>query len=207
MENEGNITQSEYVLYETENVAPDGDMLLIIGPLERRIRVLSIILMNGSKPFSKLLGPDFAEGRALRKHLNNDPSQPVHVPLPEDDFEAILIICNILHGRSRKLAKALNPTEVLNVAVAADKWDVTIPLSWAAKDWLKCEGITNSQELWSLMLAAYLLDDVECFGNVTAALVLHHSCSKSYLELGADTSVVDESKQFLIRGRSSLPRT
>ncbi|KUJ06941.1 uncharacterized protein LY89DRAFT_692028 [Mollisia scopiformis] len=138
------------------DIAPNGDVLFIVGPLKRRVRVYSLILKNASKPFATLLGPQFSEGQALLEH---NPSEPVHLSLPEDDFDAIVTIFSILHGRNRNFNKELSSKEVLNVAITADKWCCVVPLWWAAKDWLKCDGITDSKVLWALTLTAYLLDE------------------------------------------------
>lgn len=126
----------------------------------------------------------------------------MHLPLPEDDFEAMVTICSVLHGRSREAMAESDSIEILNVAVAADKWACTAPLSWAARDWLKCEGIKDTGELWRLTLAAYLLDDQEGFADATRGLIFHHNGSEFLLNVHAEFPGMTDSVSLLIRSRS-----
>ncbi|KAE8450346.1 hypothetical protein EG329_006420 [Mollisiaceae sp. DMI_Dod_QoI] len=174
------------------DVAPDGDVIFLVGPEEHRLRVYSLILKNASKVFSAMLGPHFSEGQTLLQ-----PNTPViSIPLPEDDFDSMVIICNILHGRNETFIEPLKPIQILNVAIAADKWDCGVPLAWAIKDWMISERYTDVKELWRLMLAAYLFGEAAAFAKITKALLFHHR--GSYFELG-EGNELESSVQMRIR--------
>jgi hypothetical protein len=51
-------------------IAPDGDLLLIVGPEETRLRVHSMSLMAASKPFSVMFGPDGKEGHDMDRGIS-----------------------------------------------------------------------------------------------------------------------------------------
>lgn len=65
---------------EVIEVAPDGDLILIVGPEETKLLVHSMLLRAVSKPFSVMFGPDWKEGQAM---LDRD--GPVELLLSEDD--------------------------------------------------------------------------------------------------------------------------
>ncbi|KAM0499108.1 hypothetical protein ACHAP8_005816 [Fusarium lateritium] len=48
------------------DIAPDGDLILVVGPKKTKLRVRSTLLAAASKPFSAMLGPNWKEGNDLR---------------------------------------------------------------------------------------------------------------------------------------------
>jgi hypothetical protein len=58
-----------------------------------RVSASSQILCIVSKPFSKMLGPNFKEGQS------DDGSTKKEIPLPADKPSAIELMCNIIHYR------------------------------------------------------------------------------------------------------------
>ncbi|KAF8861819.1 hypothetical protein BDZ45DRAFT_739983 [Acephala macrosclerotiorum] len=185
------------------DVAPDGDVVFLIGSEKARVRVYSLILKNASKVFSAMLGPQFSEGRTL---LVANSQLPTEISLPEDDPEAMTVICRILHGRNETFTKRLKSTEILNVSIAADKWDCVVPLTWAIKDWLKCEGVKDGKELWNLTLASYWFQNEEAFETLTRALIFHHRGPYSVLDGqdGLDASIPMKIRLLLEESRSKL---
>lgn len=53
------------------------------------------------------------------------------------------IIFNIIHNNVIK--EALGPDEVLQVAIAADKFDCIVPLAYAIKSWLNYANVTAAK--------------------------------------------------------------
>jgi len=82
---------------EIVTIDPAGDVYLVCG-LETEgpaitLRVSSQIMSLASPVFRTMLGPRFEEGTRLTR------SGSVEVLLPDDDAEAMTLICNILHHR------------------------------------------------------------------------------------------------------------
>jgi hypothetical protein len=151
-------------------IATRGDVILIVGPQERRIQVSSSVLKNASKYFNAMFGPNFSEGQNLG---GNNPKE---ISMPDDDASALEIICNTLHLRNNAVPETLAPSRVLDIAVAADKLDCVVALKLASKLWLKPRDLESSQ-LGQLMAAAYVLGNDEGFKEVTHALLLRHKGS------------------------------
>lgn len=76
-------------------IAADGDVILVVGPEQVKLRVYSLFLKAASKPFSAMLGPDWKEG-----HNMLDRDRPVELLLPEDNASALELICAIVHYRN-----------------------------------------------------------------------------------------------------------
>ena len=156
-------------------IASHGNIILVVGPKEARIRVSSRSMIGASKPFSAMFGPDWKEGTEL---LSQD--EPLDVHLPEDDPEALKLICAVIHHRNEVVPRDLSPVDVFAVAVAADKYDCVSVLKFASETWLRLREM-NAQDMAFLTTAAYILRNAEAFKELTKALVL--SYDGPYLEL------------------------
>lgn len=159
-------------------IAPDGDLILMVGPQESEFRVRSTLLMDVSKLFSAMLGPHWKEGHDKRDH-----DGPFELKLPDDDAAALKIMCAIIHHENEKVPRTLPAGDVLAVAVVADKYDCVNVLKFASETWLR----TSESEPANLMLltaAAYLFRNAQAFSEITRALVLNYN--GSYLSLCLD---------------------
>ncbi|KAH6977804.1 hypothetical protein ACHAO7_011264 [Fusarium culmorum] len=116
-------------------IASDGDLILIVGPEETKLRVRSMFLMTVSKPFAVMLGPNWKEGQDMR-----DPDGPFHLSLPEDNAIALKIICSVVHYQNKEVPRTLPAGDVLAVAVVADKYDCVNALEFASDTWLRPPG-------------------------------------------------------------------
>jgi hypothetical protein len=67
------------------------DIILVVGEDQVRISASSLLPCSASKPFSKMLGPNFKEGRS------DDESTVKEILLPADKPSAIELMCNIIH--------------------------------------------------------------------------------------------------------------
>lgn len=156
-------------------IAPDGDLILIVGPEEAKLHVHSMFLRAVSKPFSAMLGPGWKEGHDLL-----DCDKPAEIPLPEDNAVAMKIICSIIHHQNREVPQPLAAGDVLAVAVTADKYDCVQVLKFASDSWLRPSG-DEAGNLMLLAAAAYLFQNAQAFKEITKALILDYH--GSYLTL------------------------
>lgn len=149
-------------------IAPDGDLILIVGPEEAKLHVHSMLLRAVSKPFSAMLGPDWKEGHDLL-----DYDRPAEVLLPEDNAAALKIICSIVHHQNRQVPQSLAAGDVLAVAVTADKYDCVQALRFASESWLRPSG-DKAGNLMLLTAAAYLFQNAQAFKEIMKALILDY---------------------------------
>lgn len=164
-------------LSKVVDIAAAGDVILVVGSENVRLRVHSLTLKATSKPFSALLGPNWKEGRDL---LDEDGF--VELLLPEDNAMAMEYICAIIHHKNKMLSTTMTPDDFLEVVVTADKYDFVDALTFASESWLRPRN-TNADELMALTAAAYALQNAQAFRDLTKALVLNHG--GSYLSLSS----------------------
>lgn len=139
---------------EVVEIAPDGDVILVIGTSDNmiKLKVHSICLKLASKVFAAMFGPNWLEGKAVSK------DDPKEVALPEDDPAAMRKICQILHQQVPARGEdELTATEIARIALVAEKYDMGLPLSPFIDDWLaNSEIVTTEDRLLCLCATAYL---------------------------------------------------
>lgn len=168
-------------------IADDGNVILVVGPDERRLRVSSASLANASKVFSRMFGPHFSEGNSL----DDVGSGPKEVHMPEDDADAMEIICSMMHFR--EVPDVIEPGVMLLVAIAADKFDCRTVLQYISTIWLNPKESSNLTDLAHLMAAAYLLDNRKAFSRITSAMTFRHGGSYLILteqDVGLDSGII-----------------
>jgi hypothetical protein len=165
----------------TASIAPDGDVILLVGAGLKRLKAYSLVLKSASRVFSAMLGPRFSEGQRL------DNNESTEIDMLEDDAEAMEIILNVIHGCNDAVHDGLDASQILRVAITADKFDCKVALAFAIKVWLNCANITNSKQLWRLLRAAYWFDNAKSFEEISLGLILHHR--GSYLQLWAQDDI------------------
>jgi hypothetical protein len=156
------------------DISPDGDVVLVVGPRNVRLRIQSQFLRCASKVFGAMFGPTWSEGQGLSKE------SPREVRLVEDDADALRIICCVIHHRNDDVPQYLTPRKVLQIAIEADKYDLNVALKYARAQWLKPRGSPERVDIGYLLAAAFLFGDMDMFVANTLALILHYN--GSYLE-------------------------
>lgn len=63
--------------------------------------------------------------------------------MEEDDPRALSIICDILHHRNEVVHNSLTPQGVLELAIAADKYDCIVALRHASAEWMRPSGVND----------------------------------------------------------------
>ena len=69
----------------TSDIAKDGDIVLVVGEDQERLRVYSVVMTIVSQPFRALLGPHYKEGQ----QSSTPGTQLKEIVLPEDNAVAI----------------------------------------------------------------------------------------------------------------------
>ncbi|KKP06387.1 hypothetical protein THAR02_01535 [Trichoderma harzianum] len=153
-------------------IAPRGDLILVVGPEKAKLHVKSTWLREVSKPFSAMFRPDWKEGRDLLD-CDRPVDRPTEIPLPEDNAAAMKIICSVIHHQRSEVPRTLAADDVLAVAVAADKYDCVEALELASDRWLRPSG-DEAGNLMLLTAAAYLFQNAQAFKELTKALILDY---------------------------------
>ncbi|KAK5718575.1 hypothetical protein LTR15_008306 [Elasticomyces elasticus] len=141
-----------------------GDVILVCSAGsggEKRLRVSSAALGLGSPVFKAMLSVRFREGHELALNFRID------VPLPDDDGEAMNILCNVLHHRNKAVLDNWPQTDMMvKVAILSDKYDCIEAMMPTAKCWLppptKTGNLTSRR---NLMTAAYYFHDNKAFAT------------------------------------------
>ena len=154
------------------DLAPDGDIVLVVGPEQARIRVHSLLLKLVSRPFAVMLGPNFKEGQEL---LASSKRGPIEIKLPDDDPASMEILCKVIHHQSHLLNTPLSPGRLIEVATSADKYDVQNVVRFQYKAWLAQHGTTQDiGTLIRFMACAYVSDDPVAFAKYTKDLMYYY---------------------------------
>lgn len=155
-----------------EEIESQGDILFLVGPKEKQVRVHSLTMARTSPVFAKMVGPNFSEGQSLA----NRGIEPVAIKLPEDDPCAFVFICSAVHGIS--LDTMPDSKQLLDVAILADKYDFIKALRYASQYWIqKFSDYKKSDDLWRVLVSAYMLGDARGFQRISRQLVLWHEGS------------------------------
>lgn len=78
----------------TIDIALEGDVVFIVGPTQRRLRVHLLFIKGASPVLKVMLGPNFREGHQLAR------TGLAEIALPEDGADAMETIFNIMHALS-----------------------------------------------------------------------------------------------------------
>jgi hypothetical protein len=114
------------IMPSTGDEDPSGDIILVVGDDQVRISASSQLLCIASRPFSKMLGPNFKEGQP------DDAGARREISLPDDKPSAIDLMCNIIHYRIHELSLAPTAAKLHDLAIVSDKYDCIQATSLAA---------------------------------------------------------------------------
>lgn len=166
-------------------IAPDGDLILVVGVAKSRFRVDSRCLSAASKVFQSMFSSKWSEGR----NLSCD--NPKDIPLPDDDPFAIHVICCVIHHRNDLVPDSLVPRQLLAIAIAADKYNLGVALQFAKAAWLGAKGNSEPDVIYDgyRLAAAFAFKDLEKFAKISFELMVNHY--KSYIPLYKEKALRD----------------
>jgi hypothetical protein len=145
-----------------------GDLVLELQ--DRALQVSSKVLRLSSPFFAAMLKSTFKEGT---QHCAGS-NEPSVVPLPDEDPDAFLLYCQIIHFQdvpSRPL-----PVTLAQLALLCDKYDISKAVIGWSRVWLQslAQGDASAEDLSYLLILAYVLDLREAFFMISKAIVLSH---------------------------------
>lgn len=152
------------------------DVTLVVGEDQARIAASSQVLRMASKPFFKMLGPDFKEGQLDEASTKKD------VSLPADKPSAIELMCNIMHHQVSGVSTVPTVADLYDLAIVAGKYDCTFATGLAARAWIKPTSAHDMNDLGLLLVSAFIYTLQDTFHDISALLVLGHEGSYGELE-------------------------
>ncbi|KAK4496043.1 hypothetical protein PRZ48_013312 [Zasmidium cellare] len=169
---------------EIIRISEDGDVMFTFPSDNSKVLVSSVVLKMASPVFKTLLGPHFREGQTARSSSN-----PIEIPLPEDDPQATADLCRLLHHIPvPELDFESDMGRMIPCAVAVDKWDCSRALQRSFRAILLHalhHNINNYdyEKLGQLASVAYCLGNQQVFGAVFDKLMLHFAKPTQYLRM------------------------
>ncbi|KAK0747105.1 btb/poz-like protein [Schizothecium vesticola] len=160
-----------------EKICDDPDVILVVGPNKVPIGVDTRCLRRGSKVFNAMFKPPWMEST----RLSNDPDSPTDLALPEDDAQAMHHVCCIIHHRNDLVPAVFSASDILQIAVVVDKYDMLTALKYAAGGWLETRPEAETPEaeailsMGNLLAAAYLFRDPKQFRSIAFQLMFGYS--------------------------------
>lgn len=142
-------------------IDPNGDIVLELS--ETRLLVSSKVLTLVSPVFEAMFKSHFKEG--LRSRKSEEPST---LPLTEDNAEAAILLCTIIHHRSHEIPEKPNTLCLETLAFVCNKYQCTGAIAHHGILWLqKLVRDATQEDLNRLLLFAYVLDLPEPLLNIS----------------------------------------
>lgn len=176
---------------EPNILCPHPDLFLLVGPNKLPIGVDARSLRRVSKVFEAMFRPPWLESTKLSENRISPPE----LALPEDDFRAMNVICCIIHHRNDLVPSEISASDILQVAIVADKYDMLTALKYAAGAWLKMRPDAGTPEaesilfMGNLLAAAYLFRDPEQFQAIALRLMFDYF--GTYREVARNPRIVE----------------
>nr|RBQ94976.1 hypothetical protein FVER53263_10220 [Fusarium verticillioides] len=150
-------------------IAPDGDVMLVVGPSQHKIQVSSHFLKLISPVFRAMLDAPMKEGKALANKSDHD--GPIEIVLPEDKEQPMDQVLRTLFSSDPSATK-FSISEAKEIAILADKYGMVERLQVFASFWLlnatKTDGANViSENEWNALVVAYILKVDWAFFAVT----------------------------------------
>ncbi|KAF6826044.1 hypothetical protein CPLU01_09877 [Colletotrichum plurivorum] len=157
---------------ETEAEAEDEDETL----RNDELRVSSKVLQLNSPVFKAMLSGNFKEGTELAEKAQQ--SIPYDLELPDDDAEAMFILCQILHNVY--VPESPTPVTLEKIAYICDKYECINALKYCGivwiRDWLQQfdDEVPAMRDFCHMLVFAYVIDLPVEFSEISWRIFLYH---------------------------------
>lgn len=148
-----------------------NDVCLYVGYNLQQIQVRSDIIKTASPAFASILTPVL--------HPNGELFQPISygwltaVFLPDVDFEAMVVVCNVLHGRDVD-PKIMDKEALVRVGILVGRYHLAKAMAYAIRPWfLLANTDLSSSALFQLMFAAYLMKADNAFQDLSRGFIFN----------------------------------
>ena len=162
------MSEAETLAMSMKNLQIDqkGEVTLQLAD-KSELQVSSKVLSLASRVFKAIFSSKFAEGSALVEGRN------CHVPLPEDNLAAIVLLCMILYPRSDILKVEVGAELMEHMAILSDKYDCTRFMGlWSALSLKKrVDEVPETALVDRQLFLAIVFDEPEYFQLVTKCMV------------------------------------
>ncbi|KAI8667719.1 BTB domain-containing protein [Fusarium keratoplasticum] len=176
-----------------ERVAPDGDVVFVLGGGTGKVQVQSSIMKSASPVFSAMLAGHFREGQMLHDAAASGKS--VEIPLPGDDFEAFKLICIAIHRQASTTQYCPTEEVLMRVLQIADKYNLVDSVFLSMEFWVRKYVPDPTLNHFLLMIICHQIKSQELFQLFSRSLVLNHG--------GSFMSLATENEQHIC---DSVPR-
>lgn len=165
--------------FPVEKLAPNGDVILIVGTEKKRIQIHS--------DFLRLVSPIFDTMLQSQSTMPHESRGVCQMELPGDDGQAMSLLLRALYGGDPEL-DSLKPKEIQQISMLANKYGMAPRVSRQAVTWLHGTKMKDPEEFWYLLNAAYWLERPESFRLISKGVVKFANIS--LLQLASGTTDV-----------------
>ncbi|KAM5370201.1 hypothetical protein ACJZ2D_008604 [Fusarium nematophilum] len=149
---------------------------------DRELLISSKILSMASPVFQAMLGGRFREGLALSDAKASPGQDPFRLSLPDDDAEAMELLCKVLHFKVDGIPVRPSSNLLLSLAGICDKYQCIQVLQYCGGLWVRnwmlhfnnCQGSAPIDDICRLFIFAYVADLALEFCEVAWRLLLDH---------------------------------
>lgn len=159
-------------------VSRGGDLYLTVGT-DAYVLVSSKVMSLGSPVFAAMLESNFIEGIS-----NHQGEGPHAIHLPDDDGDAMVLLCKIFHLDTADLTCSRpNRHMIRSLVILCDKYDCVATLRpWVAL-WYPLDDLTDdTTNLGEIMFIAFTLDLPKLFSLASWKVLLQQNCPFELLE-------------------------
>lgn len=177
-------------------ISPTGDVILVVGESdqEKRLLVESSALRRSSRVFAAMFSGPWLESEGLLPPVPKEnplsSPKPSAITLPEDNPEAMKVICHLVHPQYPFTPAPMTVQAFLTIAIHIDKYGFGRALQASCDSWWRpfLNGVDDLSDvdLIHLIAAAYLLRDNTVFPKLTISLVARNPATDSYTDFAED---------------------
>ena len=153
---------------ETTAIDPNGDVIFELKGA--RLLVCSRILILVSPVFEAMFKPRFKEGIELDQKRSGEKQT---VALPDDDAQAMTILCRIIHHRAYEINSSITLETLEMLAEVCDKYQCTKALIYYNNENFSrlSKTIESTDALYRLLLVAYSMDCPWHFADISEKIM------------------------------------